>query len=158
MQACYGHTEGAAGLTGVFLATEALRHAGAPGIMCLRELNPYVAAALADWRGRSGCSPQLPQASTLHCAPSLAGEGLCVCEIYRLACSRGYHRPCPAAGTSSFGMSGVNAHMLVGCSLASAAAPPAPVLQWQHQRYWPGPMLHHLAHPSVMAAPGGSTM
>ena len=73
MQACYGHTEGAAGLTGAFLAVEALRNAGAPGIMCLRELNPYVAAALADWRGRSGCSPLLPRASTLHSVPSLAG-------------------------------------------------------------------------------------
>jgi hypothetical protein len=76
-QACYGHTEGAAGLTGAFLALEALRNAGAPGIMCLRELNPYVVAALADWRRRSGCSPLLPRGLTPHRAlSSLAGGWL----------------------------------------------------------------------------------
>ena len=72
-QACFGHTEGAAGLTGVFLAVGALRNRGAPGVMCLRELNPYVAAALADWRRRSNCAPLLPRATTMLSTPSLAG-------------------------------------------------------------------------------------
>lgn len=74
VQACYGHTEGAAGVTGAFLAVEALRNRTAPGITGLRETNPYVAAALADWRRRSGRSPLLPRGTTLHGVPSLAGE------------------------------------------------------------------------------------
>ena len=57
---------------------EALVKNGAPGIMSLQEVNPYVAAALADWRRRSGCSPLLPRASTPHGLPSLAGaRSLC---------------------------------------------------------------------------------
>ena len=75
VQACYGHTEGAAGLTGAFLAVGALANSRAPGIMSLREMNPYVAAALADWRRRSGRSPLLPRAPTLHGLPALAGAG-----------------------------------------------------------------------------------
>jgi acyl transferase domain-containing protein len=65
----------------------------------------------------------------------------------------------PAAGTSSFGMSGVNAHMLFGAVSADAApAAASPRLLWQRQRFWPGPMLHHLAHPNVITAavPEGS--
>lgn len=72
-QACYGHTEGAAGITGAFLAVTALRQRMAPGIMGSREINPYVSAALTDWRKRSGYSPLLPRATTLHGVPSLAG-------------------------------------------------------------------------------------
>lgn len=49
MQACYGHTEGAAGLTGALYALGALAQAQAPGIMCLRDVNPYVSSALHDW-------------------------------------------------------------------------------------------------------------
>lgn len=57
----------------------------------------------------------------------------------------------PATGTSSFGMSGVNAHMLFGAAPSGDAAT-SPQLPWQRQRFWPGPMLHHLAHPAGIAA------
>ena len=53
MQACYGHTEGAAGVTGALLAAGALARRMAPGIVNLRDVNPYVGAAAADW-GRGG--------------------------------------------------------------------------------------------------------
>ena len=50
------------------------------------------------------------------------------------------------AGTSSFGMSGVNAHMLVSESDSTSPIAAREALPWQLQRFWPGPMLHHLAH------------
>jgi hypothetical protein len=37
LQACYGHTEGTAGITGVLLATAAFQRASAPGVTNLRE-------------------------------------------------------------------------------------------------------------------------
>ena len=43
-QACYGHTEGAAGVTGLLMAAGALQSRTLPGIMCLRRINPYVQA------------------------------------------------------------------------------------------------------------------
>lgn len=52
MQACYGHTEGAAGVTGLLMALGAAQALEAPGIMGLRSLNPYVGAALEDWANR----------------------------------------------------------------------------------------------------------
>ena len=52
-----------------------------------------------------------------------------------------------AAGTSSFGMSGVNAHMLLGRP-ASAQASSRVNMHWEYQSFWPGPMLHHLLHPA----------
>ncbi|CAL8465605.1 g5141 [Coccomyxa elongata] len=131
VKACYGHTEGAAGVTGAFLAITALRERCAPAIMGLRNMNPYVAAALGDWEKRSGRQPLLPRATTLHCVPSLAG-------------------------TSSFGMSGVNAHMLFSSRQQEITAPelamlenpnPKAPLSWRPQRFWLGPTLCHLAHP-----------
>ncbi|BDA51455.1 probable oleandomycin polyketide synthase, modules 5 and 6 [Coccomyxa sp. Obi] len=139
VKACYGHTEGAAGITGAFLAIMALRECSGPGIMGLRDMNPYVSAALGDWKRRSGRSPLLPRATTLLGVSSLAG-------------------------TSSFGMSGVNAHMLFSAqdevtesNLATLANPELkPSLSWRPQRFWPGPMLCHLAHPVSADSPSGT--
>ena len=89
-KACFGHTEGTAGLTGLLLAAASLQQATAPPVMHLRSLNPYVAAALTDWVRQRGAAVRAPR----QAAPA-AGTGL-------------------LAGSSSFGMSGVNAHMLVG--------------------------------------------
>ena len=84
VQACYGHTEGAAGITGMLLAIcSAQQHMG-PGLMCLRSINPYVKAAIADWmqkKGREG-SPFIPREATVAQAfqqterPALAGAGV----------------------------------------------------------------------------------
>ena len=60
-QACYGHTEGAAGLTGMLMAMGAAGSLGAPGILCLRAVNPYVSAAIADWSRTSGTPPYAPR-------------------------------------------------------------------------------------------------
>ena len=38
LQACYGHTEGTAGITGVLLAAAALQRTAAPGVINLREV------------------------------------------------------------------------------------------------------------------------
>ncbi len=92
-----------AGLTGLLLAATALIHQSTAPIKHLRNLNPYVGAALGDWEKRAGSKPRLP----LQVAPQpdylpVTGSGA-------------------AAGTSSFGMSGVNAHMIV-----SLINPPQP--------------------------------
>ena len=73
MQACYGHTEGAAGTTGLLLATQSISQRSAAGIMCLRDMNPYVSAAVADWTKRTGHAPLLPRQLGSACQASLAG-------------------------------------------------------------------------------------
>ena len=88
VKACFGHTEGAAGLTGALLALQSLNQAAAPAVMHLRMPNAYVEAALGDW-GKVGLSAHVPRQP----AP---GQ-----QLRKLA------------GSSSFGMSGVNAHVLL---------------------------------------------
>ena len=61
LQACYGHTEGTAGITGALLATVALQRAMAPGIVNLVQMNPYVEAAVADWRARKDVRIVMPR-------------------------------------------------------------------------------------------------
>lgn len=79
-------------VAGLFLAVGTLHHLSAPPIMHLRNLNPYVATALEDWDNQSGSHPSAPrQEQTIANANS-------------------------TVGTSSFGMSGVNAHVLLGPS------------------------------------------
>ena len=92
-KSCYGHTEGAAGLTGLLLAACMAGQQTAPAIMHLRTINPYVAAAVADWGGQGGKRLHLPRQPASEGGSSGQQGGV--------------------AGTSSFGMSGVNAHMLV---------------------------------------------
>ena len=76
MQACYGHTEGAAGTTGLLLAVESMTKPSAVGIMCLRDMNPYVSAAVADWAKRAGLAPMLPRQLGPLQGISLAGVRL----------------------------------------------------------------------------------
>ena len=97
VKSCYGHTEGAAGVTGIFLAAESLRQRSHPGVLSLRSMNPYVAAALGDWR-KAGVASSVPRQS---------GAGAT-------------WQPASAAGASSFGMSGTNAHALVSVPQARA--------------------------------------
>jgi hypothetical protein len=116
-KACYGHTEGAAGLAGVLLAAGALRHAVVPPVVNLRALNPYVAAGLHDWSAKHGVVAAVPR----QAAPAALGAAL------------------PLAGTSSFGMSGVNAHMLLRSGTQVDSLPPTTPLVWQRQRHYPVP-------------------
>ena len=59
-KSCYGHTEGAAGLTGVLLALCASSKIGVPPVMHLRSWNPHVAAALDTWRSQSKLTAAVP--------------------------------------------------------------------------------------------------
>lgn len=47
-----------------------------------------------------------------------------------------------AAGVSSFGMSGVNAHAVFGASRTAEAQQEDP-LTWKHNRHWPVPPRHY---------------
>ena len=93
-----------AGLTGLLLASMALQSGASAPIKHLRTINPYVAAALSDWRRHSGLRASVPLQTGPAVAAASATEGLAV------------------AGTSSFGMSGVNAHALVA-SASTAQLP-----------------------------------
>jgi 3-oxoacyl-(acyl-carrier-protein) synthase len=59
-KSCYGHTEGAAGLTGVLLAAAAASQRMVPPVMHLRSWNPHVAAALDTWRSQSKLTAAVP--------------------------------------------------------------------------------------------------
>ena len=114
VKSCYGHTEGAAGLTGTLLALQSLLNkAGAP-ILHLRNMNPYVESTFADLKSFHQLIPAIPRAS----APLLGalGEQL--------------------SGTSSFGMSGVNAHALFEAVDAADSAIPAQPQALQRERHW----------------------
>ena len=128
-KSCYGHTEGAAGLTGLLLALAVQQKGLLPPLVNLRELNPHVASALGDWRSRHGLAAAVPRQAGP--APAAAAAAMGTEQL---------------AGTSSFGMSGVNAHMLlsVPARLADRALPQRLRLPWQRQRHWPLPSPHAL--------------
>lgn len=88
-KSCYGHTEGTAGIASLLLAMAALDFQTAPQIMHLRSINPYVSAALD-----SGPITSSQLRVLRETGPVLPRNRL-------------------AAGCSSFGMSGVNAHMII---------------------------------------------
>ena len=71
-QACFGHTEGAAGITGVLLAVCSLQQSAAAALMCLRNVNPYVGAALQEWH--SNGSPLVPREAAAGTAVSCLGR------------------------------------------------------------------------------------
>ncbi len=87
-QACYGHTEGTAGITGALLAITALRRSAAAPIVNLRSVNPYVTAALSDWRSLKSLHAHAPRQlapasslmvcsvlhSTVHCSVIMQNE------------------------------------------------------------------------------------
>lgn len=122
-KSCFGHTEGTAGITGLLLSMAALHSEAAPAVMHLRNLNPYVATAMGDWaRARAGAGVRaLRQAAPAILASGAGGAG-----------SSGLGQ---LAGSSSFGMSGVNAHMVLSkpgslsaikpqvCAAANASSP-----------------------------------
>lgn len=133
-KACFGHTEGAAGLTGLLAALQPLAQGLRPAVMHLRGLNPYVAAALGEWRAMRSLMAAVPRQPA---ACSGLGLGPALAEL---------------SGTSSFGMSGVNAHALLSSSPVNGQGPGAvwprsgPV--WRRARFWPLP----LAHAGLVAA------
>ncbi len=115
VKSCYGHTEGAAGGTGLLFALNYASNGVLAPIMWLRNMNPYVASAVEF-------SPHL------NFMPRQLSAG-----------AGGAGNATRIAGTSSFGMSGVNAHMIV----QGASTCPEPAVHttvWKGQSYWPAPL------------------
>lgn len=86
-KSCFSHTEGAAGFTGMLLAMQVLHRCCYPPVLHLRTISNYVATAVNDW------------------------QAFMVAAIPRQSCSGSSHPE--TAGTSSFGMGGTNAHVLI---------------------------------------------
>ena len=61
VKACFGHTEGAAGIHGAMLAILAVQQQAAPALMHLRTLNAYVSSAIADWTPSCNLSASAPK-------------------------------------------------------------------------------------------------
>lgn len=125
VKSCYGHTEGAAGLTGLLMAAMATSQQCSAPVLHLRSINPYVEAALADWCKSGPWAAAVPRQQQ---AAQQAAQ---------------------LAGTSSFGMSGVNAHALVSASAEGAVTSTGAAFSGQlpqRQRLWPLPPMHPLLH------------
>ena len=112
---CFGHTEGTAGMTGSLLALNYLQKQISAPVVNLRSLNPYVQPSLSNNAAHVPWQP----------APTMQGFGSC-------------------AGTSSFGMSGVNSHAIFALNSSSSANDTVLVkpLYMERIRCWPLPMLH----------------
>jgi acyl transferase domain-containing protein len=95
--------------------------------MHLRTVNTYVATSLEDWRKSAFITAQIPRQSSSG-----------ILSIY------GYHdEHSQLAGTSSFGMSGVNAHALMCPPICSQASQVSHHRQHRtHSRYWTSMLLH----------------
>lgn len=131
-KSCYGHTEGTAGLSGALLAATGLQQQVLLPMVNLREVNPYVGAALAEWRGRHGMAAAPSRQPGAAASLLQAGAPL-------------------LAGTSSFGMSGVNAHALLsmpdgdsGVADGLAALATDSDSTWRRADFWPRPIPHPL--------------
>lgn len=103
------------------MAALALQHHVGPPIMHIRSLNPYVASTFDEWGSmRHNTLPLVPREAAVLPAPAHC-----------------------LAGTSAFGMSGVNAHALLATPYAGQGRDVA-VLSWQRQRHWPMPVPHRM--------------
>ena len=90
-----GHLEGTAGLAGLMLCTLQLQQRSDPPLR-YRNLNPYVGESLSGWE----VGHRLP----IQASPSVVPN-----------------QAVPCAGTSSFSMSGVNAHAIISAPAPSDA-------------------------------------
>ena len=121
MKSCYGHTEGVSGITGLLMGLIALKKQQCPSIMHLRSMNTSVASSLEEWHTKHNVMPHAPRENN-----PLTNSSTRALQI---------------AGTSSFGLSGVNAHGMVHAiptlfventtSFATSSLP------WQHTCIWP---------------------
>jgi acyl carrier protein len=136
-KACFGHTEGAAGIHGALAAILGLQRQTAPPVMHARTLNPYVSSALVEWQEKHLVNPNIPREE------------------------RSWSRSVSTlAGCSSFGMSGTNAHGLFSVTdsfihrnnQSTTTSTAIKVensnsdssLLWHHSRYWPLALANHM--------------
>jgi Beta-ketoacyl synthase, N-terminal domain/Beta-ketoacyl synthase, C-terminal domain len=126
---CFGHTEGTAGMTGTLLALNYLQEQISAPIVNLRSLNPYVQPSL------SNIAAYVPR----QAAPTM--------NTSTESC----------AGTSSFGMSGVNAHAIFSLIANNYCEnnnfnQVEKSLYMERSRCWPLPLLHPLIGGAAAAA------
>jgi hypothetical protein len=119
-QSCFGHTEGVAGITGTLLAYYQLAQRLSTPVVNLRSMNPYVEGTLGDWKGGKGRGAVIQR---LNAPISWASET-------------------PIASTSSFGMSGVNAHALIKLAGDTQLTVRNKVSAWERESCWPHPVPH----------------
>lgn len=116
-------------LAGLLLLTEALSSDASAPVMHLRTVNSYVAAALEDWPKGACITARTPRQSS--------GGILSICGSH--------DGNSQLAGTSSFGMSGVNAHALMCRPISSQKLHVSYRRQHlAHDRYWTSVLLHPL--------------
>ena len=147
--------------------------------MHCRDLNPYVESALVDWRKSHRKQGQLPRAAAgMACGSSPCAAGMSLCspyaliapaiEVHTLSCIHGdvrkstrlqlqtglfcqlsSARPATATGTSSFGMSGVNAHAIFAPpATGSAAGERVAGGHFVRHQHWPVVTARHLLGPA----------
>ena len=82
VKACFGHTEGAAGIHGAMLAILAVRQQAAPAIMHLRTLNEYVSNAIAEWTSSCNLSATAPKVTHWFSIISRSAEFILLVAIH----------------------------------------------------------------------------
>lgn len=101
-------------LPGVLMAVKSLEQDAVAAILNLRALNPYVSTAVSDWQKLRAPKALLPR--------QLGGN------------AANQPRSSRTAGASSFGMSGVNAHALLGVSRHESSPEYRNLAFWQRSR------------------------
>jgi acyl transferase domain-containing protein len=106
----------AGGCAGFLLAMCALQQQAHAAVMHCRNVNPYVVTCLTEWRATARIRGGIPRQPGPRASVGAAATAAAA-----------------VAGTSSFGMSGVNAHALMRVE-AAAAVLAAPQGCWQKDR------------------------
>lgn len=123
--------------TGLLAAVGSMASDASGPIMHLRDINTYVSAAINDWRKNSDLRARMPRQPSSGLLSSSGSAGSLSAIM----------------GTSSFGMSGVNAHALLSHpGSGHIHHKPANVQQLQGSRYWSFPDLNPFVHMIIPTA------
>ena len=132
-KSCLGHTEGAAGLSGSIFGIGSIASLLSPECLHLRTLNPFVSSLITD---ESICSVDTLRISRVK-SPLIT-----TAETHKLG-----------TATSSFGMSGVNAHAVFQVALNFNFA--KATLEFQRNRRWVLPEYKTLINRCIASQVGG---